>query len=195
MKIKRILDSWKGRYLTYKGKIVILKTFILSRLVYTAQVIACPLSVLKRIDKLMFEFLWGSTAVRVKKSYVTQNEAAGGLKMINLQNHFNSIKLNWICKYIDNSHGKWKWFFEYWFEKLGGEQVILNCRCDSMFIRTKCKFLPTFYSEMLFTYFSFREIIFLTNKCVLSKSSDICKEILWLNTNIRYRPGLNAFLF
>ena len=113
--------------------------------------------------------------------------------MINLQNHLNSIKLNWICKYIDNSHGKWKWFFEYWFEKLGGEQVILNCRCDPTFIRTKCKFLPTFYSEMLFTYFSFREIIFLTNKRVLSKSSDICKEILWLNANIKYGGEMLLF--
>ena len=96
-----------------KGKIVILKTFILSRLVYTAQVITCPSVVLKRIDKLMFDFLWGSTAVRVKKSYVMQNEAAGELKMINLQNHINSIKLKWICKFIDNFRGKWKWFFEY----------------------------------------------------------------------------------
>ena len=103
LKIKRILDLWKSRYLTYKGKILILKTLIVSRLVYTAHVILCPISVLTKIDKLMFDFLWGSPAVRVKRSYVTQDISTGGLNMIELKHHFNSIKIKWICRFIDDS--------------------------------------------------------------------------------------------
>ena len=49
------------------GKILILKTLIVSRLVYTAHIIHCQISVIKKIDKLMFDFLRGSPAVRVKK--------------------------------------------------------------------------------------------------------------------------------
>ena len=193
LKIKRILDLWKGRHLTYRGRIVILKTFILSRLVYTSQVITCPNSVIKIIDKLLFDFLWGSPAVRVKKSYVMKDISAGGLNMIDLATQFNSIKIKWICKFIDNSQGKWKWFFEYWFEKLGGVQVILNCRCDPKYILTKCRLLPVFYSDMLSTYFSFKENIHLKGRCVLSKDIDTCKEMLWLNTHIRLRGEM--FLF
>ena len=76
-------------------------------------------------------------AVRVKKSYVMKDISAGGLNMIDLATQFNSIKIKWICKFIDNSQGKWKWFFEYWFEKLGGIQVILNCRYDPKYITYK----------------------------------------------------------
>ena len=119
--------------------------------------------------------------------------SAGGLNMIDLATQFNSIKIKWICKFIDNSQGKWKWFFEYWFEKLGGIQVILNCRCDPKYILTKCRLLPVFYSDMLSTYFSFKENIHLKGRCVLSKDIDTCKEMLWLNTHIRYRGEMLLF--
>ena len=173
LKIKRILDLWKSRYLTYKGKILILKTLIVSRLVYTAHVILCPISVLTKIDKLMFDFLWGSPAVRVKRSYVTQDISTGGLNMIELKHHFNSIKIKWICRFIDDSQGKWKCFFEYWFEKIGGVQVILNCRCDPKFILTKMQLLPAFYRDIIYMYFLYKENIFAKKDNVLKENIDI----------------------
>ena len=48
---------------------------------------------------------------------------------------------------------KMEMFFEYWFEKIGGVQVILNCRCDPKFILTKMQLLPTFYRDIIYMYF------------------------------------------
>ena len=46
---------------------------------------------------------------------------------------------------------------------------------------------------MLFIYFSYKKNIFLKGKRVLNKSSDICKEIIWLNTNIKYGGEMLLF--
>ena len=54
IKIQQILNSWKQRNLYLKGKIVILKTLVISRLVYTAQVLSCPKGWIKIYEKLFY---------------------------------------------------------------------------------------------------------------------------------------------
>ena len=69
MKIQQILNSWKQRNLSLKGKIVILKTLVISRLVYTAQVLSCPKGWIKIYEKLFYTFLWGNRAKVKKKKF------------------------------------------------------------------------------------------------------------------------------
>ena len=185
-KLKRILDLWKCRHLTYKGKIVILKTFILSRLVYTANVINCPPDMLKKLEKLMFDFLWGSPAARVRKSDVVKDISNGGLNMIDLKTYFDSINLKWVCKLMDDSKGKWKCFFEYWLETLGGVNILINSRCDPKYVLKKELLLPKFYCNLLYTYFLYREMSYMKHNNILNDSKDVCKEVIWLNTHLRH---------
>ena len=62
---------------------------------------------------------------------------------------------------------KMEMFFEYWFEKIGGVQVILNCRYDPKFVLTKMQLLPTFYRDIIYMYFSYKENIFTKKDNVL----------------------------
>ena len=193
LNIKRTLDMWKNRYLTYKGKIIILKTFILSKLVYTAHVILCPVDMIKRIDKLLFEFLWGSSVSRVKKSNVINDTSKGGLNMIDLSMYFNSVKLKWFSKFVDVTKGKWKWIFEYWLQKIGGVKVVLNCRCDPKFMLSLQRKLPGFYCDILYTYFWYKQEFYFKDILALNSSEEISKEMLWLNTHIRYNGEMLIF--
>ena len=62
IKIKQILNSWKQRKFSLKGKIVILKTLVISRLVYTAHVLSCPKGWIKIYEKLFYTFFYGGIA-------------------------------------------------------------------------------------------------------------------------------------
>ena len=66
--IKKILNCWSCRNLTLFGKVVILKTLVLSKIVNICSVIYIPDNFIKEVDALFFEFLWGKDKrPRVKK--------------------------------------------------------------------------------------------------------------------------------
>ena len=59
-KVTRIQNSWKMRNLTYNGKVTILKVLVTSQIIYLATAVPVPCDVVKKINKLMYSFLWGS---------------------------------------------------------------------------------------------------------------------------------------
>ena len=123
LKIKYMLNSAKRRNLSLKGKIAFLKMYVLSKVVYITQVVLCPDSVLKELDEMMFNFLWGSSTAKVRRTNVIKEPQYGGLEMIDLKLHFTSILLRWIVRFVDDTQGKWKWLFRFWLEKLGGPYI------------------------------------------------------------------------
>ena len=138
-------------------------------------------------------FLWGSATAKVKRSNVINEYQKGGLRMIDFRLQFDSMKLMWFSKYKDDSHGKWKWMFEYWLGKLGGYDVIMNSKCDPKYLFTMNFKLPEFYHDLLYnTHFSLKFQNPNVNRN-LERSQDICKEMLWLNVNIRYKGKMLLF--
>ena len=65
--IKKVLDIWKLRALSWKGKITILKSLIVPQLIHLLSTLYTPASILEEIDKLFFDFLWANKPPRVKK--------------------------------------------------------------------------------------------------------------------------------
>ena len=55
-KLKRILDNWRKRNLTFFGKVTVLKSLALSQVMYTAAVLYTPEWVIKQIRKLSLDF-------------------------------------------------------------------------------------------------------------------------------------------
>ena len=57
-KAKKIINSWKYRYLTPLGKITVIKTLILSVFTHLFMAIPTPIGILNEINKLLFNFVW-----------------------------------------------------------------------------------------------------------------------------------------
>ena len=55
-----VLNGWKARKLTYYGKILVIKTFGISQLLYSANSIHVKNNVVKDAKKMLFQFLWSS---------------------------------------------------------------------------------------------------------------------------------------
>ena len=58
--IEAILKRWEKRELSLFGRVLILKTFALSKLVLPASLVCVPLHIVKRVDTLFYKFLWKS---------------------------------------------------------------------------------------------------------------------------------------
>ena len=59
----------------------------------------------------MYEYLWGGPIHRVKRDIMEQSYENGGIKMINLKNFIDSLKITWIRRIIADEKDWYKVFF------------------------------------------------------------------------------------
>ena len=87
VKIKRLISFWEKRNLSVVGKIRIIKTFLISQVVYVMQALAVPEKVLIKMNRLLFIFLWRQKDCnrrafeKVKRSVLCADVGSGGLNM------------------------------------------------------------------------------------------------------------------
>ena len=68
--LEKTLNSWKRRNLTLLGKIDIVKTLGLSKLIYNTSVLVIPEQLIKNINSIIFNFIWDEKPPKIKKSTI-----------------------------------------------------------------------------------------------------------------------------
>ena len=179
-KVKAILKFWKMRNISIYGKVVILKSLIISQFVYVASVLPTPQKLVKDLNKLLFNFIWNSKREKVKRSVLLNPIESGGLGMFDVLTKFKSLYLSWFINYFQcKDDTPWKFMFTYWIEKIGHISFILKCNCckkDMLALCQKHK-LPSFYIDCLTSWSELRYIDFI-------HVNDVANQILWYNSNI-----------
>ena len=107
-KVKELLRCWKYRRLTLLGKISVIKSLIVSQLVYLLSPLRSNYKVLNEINDLLYTFLWNDKGDKIKRKLMNNDFGAGGIKMVDISSFNKSLKTTWIKKYLDNNKGKWK---------------------------------------------------------------------------------------
>ena len=169
------LKSWMHRKLTLLGKITVLKSFALPKLVYPLTVLHNPPEgILQDIINTMFRFIWNGKPNKIKKDTLIKNIESGGLKMIDLQKFIYSLKASWIKRILDDNNGPWKQIYLTKLAKYGGK-TIFDCNLNPEDIRKlfpKCIFLQD-------VLISWREICQQDDFKVIGKCS------IWNNAKVK----------
>ena len=109
--IEKLLLAYKKRNLTIIGKITVLKTLAIPKLVYLFTVLPAPdAKVFAYIEKLFKDFIWEGK-VRITLSQLEKDISQGGLKLTNLIHFHSALKLSWIKRLI-LTDGSWQKLFE-----------------------------------------------------------------------------------
>ena len=106
-----LINIWKGRKLSLKGKITILRKLILPQIQFLFSMIAIPDKILKQLDKLFFDYLLDNKPAKVKRSTIIGPIDQGGLAMIDVYEIHAAAKCNWIKRLHVESESKWKTAF------------------------------------------------------------------------------------
>ena len=78
-KAKTWADIWSKRDLTLLGKVTIIKSLILSQIIYVVVPLPRPCaSTLKKLNTTIFNFLWGCKRDKIKREVVTRSHQEGG---------------------------------------------------------------------------------------------------------------------
>ena len=141
--IVTLINIWKGRKLSLKGKVTILRTLILPQVQFLFSMITIPDSILKQLDKIFFEYLWDNKPAKIKRNTIIAPINQGGLAMIDVYDIHSAAKCSWIRRMYDITNSKWKITFLY---LLNIGKDILNKNLDMKMVN-KCK--TDFHKQVL----------------------------------------------
>ena len=67
--LEKTLNNWKRRKLTLLGKINIVKSVGLSKLIYNASVLPVPNNFCDQVNKVTFKFIWDNKIAKILKKH------------------------------------------------------------------------------------------------------------------------------
>ena len=97
VKMENMVKIWRTRDLTLYGKSVILKTLIISQLVYVASILPFPSAQnLDKIKELSNKFLWNGKRSKIAHNVLINDYDKGGIKLLDVESHLIALKTSWI---------------------------------------------------------------------------------------------------
>ena len=181
-KIKRNLQNWQKRDLTFSGKVLLLKTFGLSVINYELRMKGINNRYIKELKTIFHEFLWDKKHPLVNRETISLPTSEGGLQMIDLENCLRISQIKLVNSIINGTEEKWTILPRHWFKqacpKINDELFVTKCSDAKEINLIK---IPTFYREALLTWIELRK------QRTIINTEEIRNENLFCNENIKIR--------
>ena len=168
--IKSQIRLWSWRGLSLFGKVTIIKSFLLPKVLYVSSIFPSPLEFIKAFQTIIYNFLWKGPD-KIARTAVINDFEFGGLKVTDLTTSIMSLRISWIGRFLSDNFYPWKAYLLYLLKPFGGE---LFLHCD--FNIDDYDIFPIFYKEMLHWWSHFRSRFDLVS---------LRETIIWNNHNIR----------
>ena len=119
------LKRWNHKKLTLMGKITVVKTFALPKLIYPLTVLDNPSEeIITTIKTSIFKFIWNSKPEKIKRTVLMQDYKNGGLRLTNFDYFIEALKAGWLRRIFDeNNKGLWKEYYLEKINKFGGRLI------------------------------------------------------------------------
>ena len=168
--IKSQIRLWSWRGLSLFGKVTIIKSFLLPKVLYISSIFPSPLEIIKAFQTIIYDFLWKGPD-EIARTAVINDFEFGGLKVTDLTTSVMSLRISWIGRFLRDTFYPWKAYLLYLLRPFGGK---LFLHCD--FNIDDYNIFPIFYKEMLHWWSDFISRFDLVSPR---------ETIIWNNHNIR----------
>ena len=111
--LEQTLHSWKRRNLTLIGRINIVKTLGLAKLIYSTSLLTISKPLIDAINKIIFRFIWEDKPPKIKRKTIIAEKKRGGLKMIDFEIMERALKITWIKRIVEADDVSWKTVLNY----------------------------------------------------------------------------------
>ena len=106
--IRKLFNIWSKRNITPLGRVAILKSLILSKLIYLWILLPNPPpNFIKDLQIKCYEFIWNKKPDRISRKSAVRNCSDGGIGIPDINTLLRALKLTWIRKITKSNH-KWK---------------------------------------------------------------------------------------
>ena len=184
LKIESQINNWSSRKLTLMGKIYLIKSEFLSKIIYSATILPIPDGYIKKLNKILFKFLWPGSE-KIKRVILQNDFEHGGLKMINITTQFYALKAAWIPRLLkdQNLQSSWTIIPKMYFQEFGDHLAILKMNCYDIKSFPQLTKLPKFYQEVIIGFNKSKIVPKIENR------NDCLNSIIWGNRNFNYNQN------
>ena len=150
----KLLNTWKGRSLSVKGKVLVANTLIISRIVYVLNLTHIANDDANKLKKAIVDFIWSGKRHKIKYEVLISSVENGGMGLLDIDRMKCSLRSKYIRKIFDveeplNPVAKAMIVYnlaKYKNMKLGKDvfRIIIS--------KNHAKRLPQFYEEMLLAW-------------------------------------------
>ena len=147
--IENSISEWKKRKLTIFGKITVIKTIAIPKILFSASVLPLPDDVVQRLNTIFFDFIWGKKD-KIKRNIMIQQISDGGIKMIDVESLFMSVKAVWVVRLLKASPIEdWTMIARHHLKYDTNENLIFKLNMTNVNRASILKTLPKFYQEVI----------------------------------------------
>lgn len=109
-KIRKRFNIWLMRDLSLNGRVLLSKAEGISRAVYLSSSMGMPASVYKKLDKILFNFIWRNRSHYLRKDILCNLRKDGGLEVLTFETLSNSFLVRWLSNLIKEAESIWNTF-------------------------------------------------------------------------------------
>jgi hypothetical protein len=122
LNIEKVLNMWKQRNITLLGKIIIIKSLAIPKIIYAASILCTPHYIIKQVQQLLYKFIWKSKD-KIKRTYIINSVEDGGLSMIDIELQCEALKAVWLNRILQDNQNSWTRLPKYYLNKVGLDLV------------------------------------------------------------------------
>ena len=156
--IENTIQLWSQRDLGISGKIIVIKTFLLSQLIFVMQSIGLPENAITKINRLLYKFLWQrkfsnkKAFEKIKRKVMESDISKGGLGMVNIRRIQEGFRIKWANTLLRDKGKKWTHIPTWHLEKLASGLGCFQLNCKPQDVIGIEDIKSTFWKEVLRVY-------------------------------------------
>ena len=110
-KFQNQITLWQQRQLSFRGRALVANVLGLSLFWYQATVFDMPKTVIFKINKILFPFVWGKKREWMARTSVIQPLHQGGLGVVDISQKVLPLRSVWLRRFFLQPHHPWSSFF------------------------------------------------------------------------------------
>ena len=193
--MKKLIRIWSKRDLSINGKIVIIKSFLLSQLIYVMQTIGLKDDILVQINRILYQFVWQrkfsnkKAFEKIKRKVMESSVDKGGVNMINISKIQESFYLQWAGRLSLADSENWSLIPKWMYSKIAKSLNAFNFNCRPSNLKMLSAIQSNFWRKVLEVYLKYKTLQTEEN----IKPDNYKSQIIWNNMLIRYKNNMLFF--
>ena len=182
--IQNLLNQWKQRNLSIFGKVTVIKSLAIPKILYSAMNTYIEDKYVKIINKILYAFVWRKTE-RIKRNVLINSKSRGGVGMIDIDSFFLSIKASWMTKIFYTPESAWNKLAKTLMTKCCDQSTMLNMNITDPRCFPPLDKIPAFYKQVILAYSNAKNIT------PPKTWEDLKENALFANQNVYVLNGRN----
>jgi exonuclease III len=178
--IELLTRIWSRRNLSMKGKLTIINSILIPKLIYPSTILDVPDEVIKSLSDIVKSFFWNWKRPKIQLDTLIRKVEKGGLKFPCIKCKSKSWKMLWAIRALrlEETQPLWVRIVNKLLPNGLTLPYLLKSRPTKKMLTTYCPSLPDFYKEIILTW---RKV---NNMARTDNIEQIKNECLWLNEKI-----------